>query len=282
MKTPGCWCNLPSHTLLVSISCSKGAIIFYRNGGLFVCGGGGQNFLGWSEGGTKIFLKDKRGAKIYFSRGGPIFLHLRRNSLLLINFPTIYTCLSLNINLWLLYSGEVYHYTQTTSVLCQVLEATPFAPLAHFLTSYKLQNFKNMFLDLHASNNSNCYKRDNFRSLVEGFFKTEPISGIRLDEWFYHSNIASWWSSSKTKTYYDVPERVWTSQDRFPSIFRELSFFTGRGGRLSMITGRQFFLVPPFAYEKKFWSPPLPREKILVPPQVKEHRHHTTNGKGSD
>ncbi len=38
---------------------------------------------------------------------------------------------------------------------------------------------------------------------------------------------------------------------------RELSFFTGRGGRLSVMAGRQFFLVPPFAYGKKFWSPPL-------------------------
>ncbi len=63
---------------------------------------------------------------------------------------------------------------------------------------------------------------------------------------------------------------------------RELSFFTGRGGHLSVIAGRQFFLVPPLACVKKFWSaprhaqknsgPPLGlRKKILVPPLVKEH-----------
>ncbi len=47
-----------------------------------------------------------------------------------------------------------------------------------------------------------------------------------------------------------------------------LSFFTGREGRLFVVPGCQFFLVPPFAYVKKilvfpfafrekFWSPPL-------------------------
>ncbi len=46
----------------------------------------------------------------------------------------------------------------------------------------------------------------------------------------------------------------------------ELSFFTGRGGRLSVMAGRQFFLVPPFAYGGKFWSPLSLRRKILVPP----------------
>ncbi len=35
-----------------------------------------------------------------------------------------------------------------------------------------------------------------------------------------------------------------------------LSFFTGRGGRLSVIAGRQFFLVPPWHAQKKF-CPPL-------------------------
>ncbi len=54
-------------------------------------------------------------------------------------------------------------------------------------------------------------------------------------------------------------------------------FYREGGGRLSVMAGRQFFLVPPFAYDKKFWSPPLPtaknfgpplwpHEKILVPP----------------
>ena len=30
----------------------------------------------------------------------------------------------------------------------------------------------------------------------------------------------------------------------------------------------QFFLVPPFAYGEKFWSPLWPRKQILVPPQM--------------
>ena len=45
---------------------------------------------------------------------------------------------------------------------------------------------------------------------------------------------------------------------------RELSFFSGRGGRLSVTTGPQFFLFPPFAYTKKFWSHLWLSEKIAV------------------
>ncbi len=68
-----------------------------------------------------------------------------------------------------------------------------------------------------------------------------------------------------------------------PSHKGAIIFYLEGGGRLSVMAGRQFFLVPPFAYGKKFWSPPLPtvknfgpllwpREKILVPPpKVKEH-----------
>ncbi len=46
------------------------------------------------------------------------------------------------------------------------------------------------------------------------------------------------------------------TQNRLPLLLfltatlRELSFFTGRGGRLSVMAGHQFFLVPPFAYGK--------------------------------
>ncbi len=61
------------------------------------------------------------------------------------------------------------------------------------------------------------------------------------------------------------------------STFRELSFFTGRGGsvcdcRSPFFSGppplcmRQKILVPPFAYAKKVWSPP----------PVKEHPLHET------
>ncbi len=32
-------------------------------------------------------------------------------------------------------------------------------------------------------------------------------------------------------------------------------FLPGGGGRLSVMAGRQFFLVPPFAFGKKIWSP---------------------------
>ena len=32
--------------------------------------------------------------------------------------------------------------------------------------------------------------------------------------------------------------------------------FYRKGGRLFVITGRQFFLVPPLGMRKKFWSPP--------------------------
>ncbi len=71
-------------------------------------------------------------------------------------------------------------------------------------------------------------------------------------------------------------------------------FLPGGGGRLSVIAGRQFFLVPPFAYVKKFWSPPFASgakfwspplascKNFGPPPKVKEHPSHTTSGKGSD
>ncbi len=66
-------------------------------------------------------------------------------------------------------------------------------------------------------------------------------------------------------------------------LFKEATIFTGRGGHLSVTAGRQFFLVPPFAYVKKFWfppiaygeniwSPPLATPKNSGPPtKVKEH-----------
>ncbi len=43
-------------------------------------------------------------------------------------------------------------------------------------------------------------------------------------------------------------------------------FLPGGGGRLSVMASRQFFLVPPFTYGKKFWSPPLPMAKNFGPP----------------
>ncbi len=57
-------------------------------------------------------------------------------------------------------------------------------------------------------------------------------------------------------------------KDEKPNHVRELSFFTGRGGpsvcdcRSPIFPGpplglRRKILVPPFAYGKKFWSPPL-------------------------
>ena len=60
---------------------------------------------------------------------------------------------------------------------------------------------------------------------------------------------------------YDIGKNV-----LFECHLRELSFITGRGGRLSVMAGRQFFLVPPLAYDKKFWSPPLPTGKKFGPP----------------
>ncbi len=49
-------------------------------------------------------------------------------------------------------------------------------------------------------------------------------------------------------------------------VVRELSFFTGRGGRLSVMADRHFFLVSPFAYGKNFGPPLWLPKKILVPP----------------
>ncbi len=66
----------------ISARSHKGAIIFYLEGWPSVCGGG-QNILGWSEGGQIFFKGPKGGPKfferpkgvpIFFSRGGPIFL----------------------------------------------------------------------------------------------------------------------------------------------------------------------------------------------------------------
>ncbi len=46
-----------------------------------------------------------------------------------------------------------------------------------------------------------------------------------------------------------------------------------------MMAGRQFFPGPhPFAYGEKFRFPLWPSEKILAPPQVKEHPPHINNG----
>ncbi len=75
---------------------------------------------------------------------------------------------------------------------------------------------------------------------------------------------------------------------RLTKGLRELSFFTGRGpyicdGRSSIFSGPPLFkhkkiLVPPFAYGKKFWSPPLlpTGKKFWSPPPVKEHNSPLT------
>ena len=43
-------------------------------------------------------------------------------------------------------------------------------------------------------------------------------------------------------------------------------FLGGGGDRLFVMAGRQFFLVPPFACVKKYWSPPLTMGKNTGPP----------------
>ncbi len=54
--------------------------------------------------------------------------------------------------------------------------------------------------------------------------------------------------------------------DVYP-LLRELSFFYREGGRLFVIAGCQFFLVPPPICEcKKFWSPPWHALKNSGPP----------------
>ena len=71
------------------------------------------------------------------------------------------------------------------------------------------------------------------------------------------------------------------------SLLGSYHFLPGGGGCLSVIAGRQFFVVPPWhaqknsgppqhaqkilvppplAYAKKFWSPPFDPQNILVPP----------------
>ncbi len=60
--------------------------------------------------------------------------------------------------------------------------------------------------------------------------------------------------------------------------FRKLSFFYWEGGRLSVITGHQFFLVPPLACAKnsgpllacakKFWSPSRERTPLCDPQRI--------------
>ena len=75
-------------------------------------------------------------------------------------------------------------------------------------------------------------------------------------------------------------------------ILGSYHFLPGGGDHLFVMDGRQFFLAPPFAYVKKFWSPLCLWGKILVPtfglvkiiwsppPKVKEHPPHTNNGGG--
>ncbi len=61
--------------------CTQGAIIFYREGGASVCGGGGdQNFLGWSKGGHQFFFSGKKGGtKIFLRRQrSNFFKHMQR------------------------------------------------------------------------------------------------------------------------------------------------------------------------------------------------------------
>ncbi len=66
---------------------------------------------------------------------------------------------------------------------------------------------------------------------------------------------------------YENREKISRHLFRIVTTLRELSFFTRRGGRLSVMAGRQFFLVPPLPTAKNFGPPPLgPTEKILVPP----------------
>ncbi len=56
---------------------------------------------------------------------------------------------------------------------------------------------------------------------------------------------------------------------KFSQIYSKLGshhFLGGGGDRLFVIAGRQFFLVPPFACVKKYWSPPLTMGKNTGPP----------------
>ena len=77
-----------------------------------------------------------------------------------------------------------------------------------------------------------------------------------------------------------------TSFEHLPRVLLIKPSFKAGGGHLSVIAGRQFFLVPPyhtlknsgppFAYREKFWSHLWLWEKILVPP-MKEHLPHINN-----
>ena len=57
-----------------------GSYHFLPGGGAVCLWGGGQNFLGWSEGGAKIFSRGQKGGPIFFQGvkgGGPGFFSKR-------------------------------------------------------------------------------------------------------------------------------------------------------------------------------------------------------------
>ena len=56
-------------------------------------------------------------------------------------------------------------------------------------------------------------------------------------------------------------------------VLRELSLFTGRGDRLFVITGLQFYLVPHLGMCKKILAPPLLMQKNSGPPCVGTPRY---------
>ncbi len=78
-------------------------------------------------------------------------------------------------------------------------------------------------------------------------------------------------SEFKYECYGCKTKAMWERIREVPKLanLRELSFFTGRGGRLFVIVGHQFFLVPPPWHAQKNSGPPLGiRKKILVPPPL--------------
>ncbi len=116
---------------------------------------------------------------------------------------------------------------------------------------------------MHSSKHTN----GNYQFCLQMIIATNDCLILLIVLWFNHK-----WSSRGSILYHDtqVKRKILPRNKGAIIFYRE-------GGRLSVIAGRQFFLVPPpwhaqkilvppLAWAKKFWSPlPWPTQKFWSP-----------------
>ncbi len=146
---------------------AKGAIIFYREGGPSVCGGGANIFWGGLRGGAKIFSRGQKGVPNFFQgvKGGPEFFSKRGANFFappaqfitsynvkncrafVATFPNISTYTSLNFKLVSLSYPFLCVTSPLTYPLCECLSSpndllnplTPFSLIRAYMHDEKMK-----------------------------------------------------------------------------------------------------------------------------------------------